>query len=173
MDTRNARHDKEMKKKIIFINGSINAGKSTVAQLLSEKLGRTAILEVDRLRDCISWMPLEDSIGINLENTCSLIRNFVRHDINVVIPYPLSQRNYEFVINLLNNIDAQMYFFTLDPTLKIAMSNRGKRKLTTYEVERINYHYKIGIHKPSFGTIINNTNETPEETVKKIISRLT
>lgn len=40
---------------IIFLNGSKNSGKSTVAKILQDKLPNTAHVEVDNLRDFISW----------------------------------------------------------------------------------------------------------------------
>lgn len=70
---------------IIFINGSINSGKSTVAKILVDKLPKTAHIEVDDLRKAIRWMSLEESIPINLENTASLIKNFVKRGINVIV----------------------------------------------------------------------------------------
>ena len=58
---------------IVFINGSINSGKSTLAKLLADKLGNCAVLEIDNLREFIEWMPIEKAISINLENAISLI----------------------------------------------------------------------------------------------------
>ncbi len=34
---------------IILINGSINAGKSTVSKIISERLGNAALVEIDSL----------------------------------------------------------------------------------------------------------------------------
>jgi hypothetical protein len=44
---------------IIFISGSINAGKSTIAKLLAKQLPNTALMEVDALREMITWMPID------------------------------------------------------------------------------------------------------------------
>ncbi len=38
---------------IIFINGSINAGKTTIAKILAEKIPQTANVEIDELRNFI------------------------------------------------------------------------------------------------------------------------
>ncbi|MEI7477769.1 MAG: hypothetical protein WCJ81_04610 [bacterium] len=82
---------------IIFISGSINAGKSTIAKLLAEKIPQTANIEIDALRDFIPWLELEKAVPINLENAILLIQNFTKHGYNVVVPYPISQKNYEYV----------------------------------------------------------------------------
>ncbi len=157
---------------IIFINGSINSGKSTVSKILAKRLNNTVILEIDVLRKFIHWLPLEKSIPINLENTCLLIKNFVKHNMNVIVPYPISQKNYDLIMKHLNKLKTKIYFFTLDPSVNIALTNRGNRKLSVWEKNRIKHHYKIGIHKPSFGEIINNSNDKPETTAEKIINKL-
>ena len=49
---------------IILINGSMNAGKSTVAKLLINKIPRTA--HVESLRRFIEWMSIDESIPYNI-----------------------------------------------------------------------------------------------------------
>lgn len=157
---------------IIFINGSINAGKSTVAKIVAKELENTALLEIDVLREMIEWMPIDQAIPLNLENALSVIKNFAINNLNVVVPYPLSQKNYEYVVDNLKDLDAQKYFFTLAPKLEKAVTNRGTRELDDWERDRIAHHYNIGIHNPSFGEIIDNSDQTPEETAKIILSKI-
>lgn len=157
---------------IIFLNGPINSGKSTVAKLLAKKLPTAALVEIDALRDMIGWMPIDQAIPINLENAISIIRNFVRRDLDVIVPYPLSQKNYDYAIGGLKDLDAEIHVFTLAPKLENALTNRGGRNLDDWERERIKHHYKIGIHSPSFGEIIDNTNQTPEETADYIFTKV-
>lgn len=65
-----------------------------------------------------------------------------------------------------------MHFFTLSPNIKKAQSDTADRKLTQWERDRIQHHYDIGISSPTFGKIIDNTDQTPEETSDAIISLL-
>lgn len=157
---------------IIFINGSINSGKSTVAKLLAEKIGKVAVVEIDALREFINWLPSDEAIPINLKNAVSVIKNFLKDGINVIVPYPLSKDNYEFFVNNLNEYKESIYVFTLNPKLEVALKNRGSRELSDFEKKRIQYHYSIDIHNPDFGIIIDNSNETPEETRDKIFQNL-
>lgn len=157
---------------IIFLNGSINSGKSTVSKLIAKELPNTALIEIDALREMISWMSLDQSIPLNLENAVSIITNFAERNLNIVIPYPLSQKNYDFMIENLKDLNADIRVFTLAPQLEKVLTNRGTRELDDWERERIKHHYIIGIPNPSFGEIIDNSNQTPEETVKYILSRL-
>lgn len=154
---------------VIFLNGSVNAGKSTVAELLKKKIPNTAVIEIDKLRHFIDWISLDEAIPVNLANTADLIKNFAKAGINSIVPYPLSQNNYDFLTEKLKNLNEKIYFFTLSPTLEIALSDRGERKLDEQERERIKYHYGIKIHQPSFGRIIDNTNQTPDQTVQEVL----
>ena len=157
---------------IIFINGPINAGKTTVGKLLKEKIGNTALVEIDSLREMIDWMPIEASIPLNLENAVSVIKNFVNRGLNVIVPYPLSKENYEYMRNSLEDLNTKMHFFTLAPELESALRNRGNRELGEDEKERVKHLYKIGIASPSFGEVIDNTHQTPEETTDYILNRI-
>jgi cytidylate kinase len=155
---------------IIFINGSFNAGKSTVAKLLAEKLGDTAVVEVDTFHEFISWMPIKESVLVNLENATLIIRNFVKRGFNVIVPHSLSKRNYEYLMEELKEVGDDIKIFTLNPKIEEVLENRGEKELTEVEKERIRYHYSTGINIPTFGEIINNTQQTPEETVESILA---
>ncbi len=157
---------------IIFLNGSINAGKSTVAKILVKELPGTALLEIDALREMIGWMPIDQAVPINLENAVSVIKNFVIRGLNVIVPYPLSRNNYDYLMVELEDIDPVIHIFTLAPSLDKAITNRGLRELDEQEKERIKYHYDIGIPNPSFGEIIDNTDQSPEETSRYILNKI-
>jgi len=157
---------------IIFINGSINSGKSTVAKLLQKELVNTALVEIDAFHEMIEWLPIDQAIPLNLENALAVISNFVKRNINVIVPYPLSQKNYDYFTADLKDLNIETHVFTLAPKLENALTNRGTRELDDWERKRIQYHYDIGIHKPNFGQIIDNTDQKPEETVKLILAQL-
>ncbi len=157
---------------IIFINGSINSGKTTIANILAKKISNSAVVEIDALRDMIGEMPLEQSIPINLENAVSLIKNFSKRNLNVIVPYPLSQKNYDYLTNELKDLDTKIYTFTLSPKLEKVLMNRGNRELSEEEQKRIQYHYSVGINNPSFGEVIDNSDQTPDETTDYICSKI-
>lgn len=157
---------------VIFLNGSINAGKSMVAKLLRKEILNSALMEIDVFHEMIEWMPIEKAVPINLENALSVIRNFVKREINIIVPYPLSQKNYDFMMSGLKDLDTEIYVFTLSPKIETALTNRGSRELTEQEKNRIKHHYDIGISNPTFGEIIDNSDQTPEETVGYILSKI-
>lgn len=157
---------------IIFLNGPINAGKTTVAKILAKKLSNVALVEIDTLHDMIEWMPIDKAVPINLENAVSVIRNFSKRGLNVVVPYPLSDKNYAYVMNGLKDLDVKIHVFTLAPDLAKTLTNRGARELSDWERDRIKHHYDIGIHSPSFGEVIDNSEQTPEQTADYILAKL-
>ena len=152
---------------IIFLSGSINSGKTTIAKILVNHFPETAHIEVDTLNNMVDWMPLEKAIPLNLKNTLSLALNFIDANINAVITYPLNKPEYEF-FNRNLPIDVERFFFTLSPLLNCALTNRGSRELTEWEINRVKYHYQTGINKPDFGITIDNTIHTPRETADEI-----
>lgn len=154
---------------VIIINGPMNSGKTTISKILSQKLPNCARLEVDSLRDFIGWMPIDEAVPMNLENAVCVTNNFLKRDLNVIFDYPLTQQNYDFISNQLMTTGKDIYVFTLSPRLDVAITNRGTRELKERERERIRHHYKIGINKPEFGVLIDNSDLKPEETAEKIL----
>ena len=154
---------------ILWLNGSINSGKTTVAKILSKELNNTAYIEIDVFHEFIHWKPIQESVQLNIKNAIGVIKNFLDEDIDVIVSYPLSQKNYQFVMAELDQYKDQLHVVTLAPTLADALTNRGTRELDEWEVERIKHHYEIGIPSPSFGDVIDNSGQTPDETAKAVL----
>ncbi|MBI1760112.1 MAG: hypothetical protein HYR56_01625 [Acidobacteria bacterium] len=154
---------------LIVLNGSINAGKTTTSKMICQLLPRTAHVEVDSLRDFIAWMPLEESIPINLESAVAVTKVFLKYGLNVVFSYPLRAEDH---IWLLSQLDVPIHFFTLRPPLDISQQQRGSRVLSAWEVSRIAYHYQTDGANPDLGTVIDNSQMTPEQTARLIIERV-
>ena len=105
---------------LIVLNGSINAGKTTTSKMLCQLLPRTAHVEVDSLREFIAWMPLEESIPLNLESAVAVTKVFLNHGLNVVFSYPLRAADHAW---LLGPFDAPLHFFKLRPPLATYLTN--------------------------------------------------
>ena len=158
---------------IILLNGCINAGKSTVAQALVRLLKDAAHVELDDLRHCLFTQPFEGRVfAITLEAAVALTRVFVPHGLHCVLTWPLGQSEYEFLITQLQSLEQPIHAFTLDTDLDVLLTNRGGRELTGRERRRIQEQYADGRHKPAFGTILNNTHWTAEQTAQHILALL-
>lgn len=154
---------------VILLNGSINAGKSTIGQFIAGMNIGFAHIEVDALRHFIRWMPLEESIAINLENAASVAINFHRRHIDSVITIPLSRHDYEYLADRLSRAGIAWCSITLFPGVSELKKNRGNRVLTDWEFNRIDQLVKDGLAKPDFGTIIDNSEMSVEETAFKVL----
>ena len=151
---------------LIVLNGSINAGKTTTAKMLGRLLPATAHIEVDSLREFIAWMPLEESIPLNLENAVAVAHVFLKHGLNVVLSYPLRAADYEW---LRRQFDCPIHFFTLRPPMLTSQSQRGERILSEWEIARIAYHYQTEAANPDLGVVIDNAQMSAEETAREIL----
>jgi hypothetical protein len=155
---------------LIILNGSINAGKTTTSKKICELLPRTAHVEVDALREFIAWMPLEESIPLNLATAVAVTKIFLAHGLNVVLSYPLRAEDYVWMQQQFAE-QADVHFFTLRPPMATSQSQRGERVLSEWEVSRIAYHYQTEGANPDVGTVINNANLTPAETARLILQK--
>ncbi|MCG7584315.1 hypothetical protein [Photobacterium sp. OFAV2-7] len=153
---------------VILLNGSINSGKTTVGKALCLR-EKFAFIEVDSLRDFVSWLPLEESIELNLENAVDVAINFDLRGINSVIAYPLSEMNYLHVRELLECAGIDAIPITLFLGLASLCNNRGGRELSDWEVSRIGELVDLGIAKPDFSHIIDNSEISVDETVDKVL----
>src|SRR5262245_39573043 len=133
---------------IILLNGSINAGKSTVSKWLCEMLPRTAHVEVDSLRDFIAWMPLEESIPINIEASIAVHHAFDRRWLNVVVSYPLRMEDYYSILREFVALGVTVHCVTLCPRLVVSLTNRVEQQLTELQRRRIRYHYGTKLNDP-------------------------
>ena len=157
---------------IIFLSGSINSGKSTVSKLLVQKLPSATVIDVDDLDKDIRHIPIDDRIMIRIERAIVVIREAVGKFENIIVTNILRQDHFELMKRELTATGHEFVGITLDPGLEGALTNRGTREITDWERERIKYHYRIGIHKPGYGFVVDSSNQTPAETVAEILAKL-
>lgn len=153
---------------IIFINGSINSGKTTVAKELQLMIPNCAVVEMDSFHDFVPWMEIEEALPLNYKNAINVIRNFAEAGLTVIVPYPLSKSRFEELSATLKDF-GPIHAITLNPDLDAVSHDRGSRSLTDKEKERIQYHYQIGINNPGYGEVINNTNQSVDQTARAIL----
>lgn len=151
---------------LVLISGSVNAGKSSTAKLLAEKLG-AEFLDFDELEMSVPDFSLEKDIPKVIRKGIEKINQLTDTGNNVVASCVLREEDYRQILKGVKT--KQRYFFTLAPRLEIVQSDRG-RGLSDWEHRRIKYHYDTGIANPPFGSIIDNSDMSLEETVDKIVS---
>lgn len=154
---------------VIYLNGSINSGKSTVAGLLARRMPRTVHIEVDDLRAFAACLTLEAAIPFCLEDALALTRLWVGRGFNVVVSWPISVPDHERFARGLADTGTLVHTFTLAPPFGVASNDRGDRKLSERERERVAQLYAAGINEPPFGAVIDNSLQSPEETAEVIL----
>ena len=117
-------------------------------------------------------MSIEESTPYNVQNIICLTKNFVRGGLNVIISYPVSSESHRLIERELSDLKQSMYAFTLAPRLEVALRNRGGRQLADWEVKKIKQDYAEGFHQPDYGTVIDNSDQTPEETSELILKKI-
>lgn len=156
---------------IIFLNGSTNAGKTTVARILHKKIPQSSIVEIDALIEKYNHLSSRSRLDNGIEEGLRLIEKLRKKGFHAIVPFPLSQEHYNHFSARLQTID-QLFFFTLDPSLNIAISNRGKREITRTEQERILQFYNLSFHRPDFGICIDTSHQKSDGTATVILRYL-
>lgn len=151
---------------LVFISGSINAGKTTTSKLLAQRIG-AAFVNVDDLNDTIPNFNLATDLDKSMDAAIQAINNYTGQGRDVVANYVVRQQDFD---RFEHEVTAQpQIVITLAPRLAVAQSKRGDRVLTDWEVARIKHHYDTGVASPKFGHIIDNSDLTPEQTVDHIL----
>ena len=163
---------------VININGPINAGKSTVCKMLAKRLPNCLFVEVDELlsdeeQDALN-LDFMGGIKERLHRLDQLIETEKKRQIYQVIlfAYPMEENNYR-LWKKFEDDQTQFINITLSPSLPACLTNRGNRELTAWEQGRIQQMYQENYHCPQGSDlIIDNTNQTPDQTVEEIIKFL-
>lgn len=159
---------------ILNINGPINSGKTTVSKILVNLLPNATFIEVDELMSDEE----EAKLGLSIQdgwaerqkrlNETLLALKQSRQYETVIFAYPISENSYKTWSSMADE-NTQFLNITLAPSLKECLKNRGERELDDWERNRIKEMYEEGYqNRPYSDFIINNDNQTPEETAEII-----
>lgn len=159
---------------ILNINGPMNSGKSTVSKILVKLLPKATFIEVDELMSDEE----QEKLGLSLQQGWRERHKRLNQKLQtlkqsrtyetVVFAYPIADNTYQDWKALEDN---QTHFLniTLAPSLAECLKNRGTRELDDWERNRIRQMYEEGYQNRSYSDfIINNDNQTPEETAEII-----
>jgi hypothetical protein len=156
--------------KLIFLNGAVNCGKTTIGTILRDVCASVAFIDIDHLHGFIPWMPIEHAVPLNIKNGIDVARNFIAAGIDVVFGYPLSDEDFNYVRSLID-FECEVTGITLFCSLKKNIQNRGERELSEWEVNRIKWMHEKGLARPGFSEIIDITNSGIDETVRIVIEK--
>ena len=161
---------------ILNVNGPINSGKTTVSKILVNLLPNATFIEVDELMSDEE----EAKLGLSMQdgwaerqkrlNETLLALKKSRQYETVIFSYPISENSYKTWSSMADE-NTRFMNITLAPSLEECLKNRGTRELDDWERNRIKEMYEEGYqNRPYSDFIINNDNQTPEETAEIIKS---
>ena len=159
---------------ILNINGPMNSGKSTVSKILMNTLPNATFIEVDELMSDEE----QEKLGLSLQqgwrerhkrlNQKLQTLKESREYETVIFAYPIADNTYQDWKSLEDN-QTKFLNVTLAPSLEECLKNRGTRELDDWDRNRIREMYEVGYqNRPYSDFIINNDNQTPEETAEMI-----
>ena len=159
---------------ILNINGPINSGKTTVSKILVNLLPNATFIEVDELMSDEE----EAKLGLSMQDgwaerqkrlteTLLALKQSRQYE-TVIFAYPISENSYKTWSSMADE-NTRFINVTLAPSLEECLKNRGTRELDDWERNRIKEMYDEGYqNRPYSDLIINNDNQTPEETAEII-----
>jgi hypothetical protein len=157
--------------KLIFLNGAVNCGKTTVGRRLLELCENIAFVELDSLHAFVPWMPIERAVSLTIKNGLAVAANFMQENIDVLFAYPLSDNDFAYVKSLIT-FYCTIECITLCCSIDKNITNRGSRELSSYEVDRIQWMHNNGLARPSFSRHVDTTSQTIDETANTVIELL-
>ena len=156
--------------KFIWISGSINSGKTTIAKLLSEKIENSVNIELDVLSHFANKLSLDKKANFIIQDGLDLARNWLNRSSFPILNWPLWGDEAEFMLMYARQLQLEPIIVNLVPDIEVIKRDRGERVLTDWELNRIDFMYNTGkINEPKYGIKINNGYLTQDETADKII----
>ncbi|MCL2869631.1 AAA family ATPase [Candidatus Saccharibacteria bacterium] len=162
------------KPKLISISGSVHSGKTTISRLLALELRNFIYLDGDGIAAVVkrdkSWESLDKILPEIHAEILRFLKSNLENGNDVILDYPITDATRQYFINGLKSIKYNARWFLLKPDIKkVLAGSKTRPQLNDWEIERIKYHYKSPLMKTKLATIIDSTDQTPEETFKQIL----
>lgn len=157
----------------IIIRGPLSVGKSIIAEKLAQILGA----EYVSIDSVLSKHGLDKVEGEGIP-----AKNFIKGNEMVMPHIKESLANAKAVVidgcfyhkeqieHFIDHLNAPHFVFTLKATVEVCIERDGRRKKPYGEGAARAVHYLVS--KFDYGTIVDTTNKTPDDTIKEILTHL-
>lgn len=153
---------------VIWLNGTIGAGKSTVGEALAD------------LIPCARYLDGDDYVGPeSLPHTRrwrmavdTLVRSIIQrgHFKTLVIAYPLDARDYARLRAACGKAQRGLLVVNLAPPLNMILRGRGGRLLEPRERDRVRVMRSEGYHRRPFARLtLPNVESPPVKTARRVL----
>lgn len=169
-----------MASRVITLGGLPNSGKSTVATLLARALPRTVRIELDStgVGHVVKTLPMEEKkelqargIHAEIEDSAAVAVNWLQRGYDVVLVGLFNKGALQGISSYINKHCEGVHYlsFGLAPPLEVSLGPRGTRVPDGKEQDFIRSLAEW--YQPN-GFLIDNQDQTPEETVAAIVAQL-
>ena len=130
--------DKANEQIIYLVSGPLGVGKSTTTKELAQKVKRCVLIEGDDLLHMYkgelqpTW---EERLDLTWKNILALTRNFIQHDLNVVIDFVVEEE-LEWFCNQLSDLNVTLKYVVLRADKEVLMERLHTRGDNTHSVQR-------------------------------------
>lgn len=164
-------------KKLIIINGTMGAGKSTVSELLLKETENSIYLDGDWCWNMNPFTVNEENIEMVMKNIIFLLRSFLNNSNFQYIIFCWVMHKEEIFKNILNEIrdlDFELYKFTLlCNETELARRIAGDIKIGKRETGQINESIaRLKLYKNMDTYKIDVSSKTPKEAAEEIRRRV-
>ncbi len=162
---------------VYLITGPAGSGKSSVANALAKKLERSAVIEVDTLREMVKggyvrpWPHNEEvdlQLSLSAKNACDMATNFMEKGFNVFVDDVVGRKLLEQYSNFFKGKNFQT--FLLMPSLESLLNrfdDRGDDK--DLRERTVELHKRFSEKKDNLSwQVVDSSTQTLEETVEQI-----
>lgn len=167
-----------MKNQLFLITGVMASGKSTVAQLLAERLEKSVHLRGDMFRKMIvsgreemSEDPSEEAVSqlhLRYRLTAETAMAYFDQGFSVVIQDNYYGEDLNYMMSLLKGYPVQLVVLCPSPeVVKEREKGRGKTGYSGFSVDQLCESFRR--ETPRIGFWIDNSRQTPQETVEEIL----
>lgn len=167
---------------ICLITGPAGSGKSSTTKALASRFKRSAVIEVDIIRQIIKsgyvrpW-PYNDEVQLQLslaaKNACDMATNFMEKGFNVFIDDVVGRKLLEQYSNFFKDKNFQTFLLLPSPeSLLNRFDDRGDNK--ELRERTIELHKSFSEKKDILNwQVIDSSTQTLEETVDEIYKKIT